>query len=158
MKFIVEESLGKLAKSLRMLGYDTSIARSLSTDAIITLANRQRRIFLTRSPKIAKLQKRFSRRLLRSDQTDQQLLELKDILQYRPDQILSRCLQCNKILQTTTQVPTSLPDYIKENFAEFQYCAQCKKYFWQGSHYRQMQNKMQKLFSASQKNVSKPSQ
>ena len=151
MKFIVEESLGKLAKNLRILGYDTTLARSLSTDAIITLANRQSRVFLTRSRKIAKSQKKFSRRLLKSVQSEQQLLELKDMLQYRPELLLTRCLQCNSRLLTTTQTPANLPEYIKSHFQEFHYCPQCQKYYWRGSHYRQMQNKMQQIFMSTAK-------
>ncbi len=146
MKFIVEENLARLAKELRALGYDVVIAKAMSVDAIITQANRQSRIFLTRNNKIAKMKKAFSRKLIKSDVYEKQILELLDYIEFNEDKIFSRCLECNSKLHVRKEADNSVPDYVRDNYQEFMYCGKCKKYYWKGSHYQAMLERLRSIF------------
>jgi len=146
MKFLVEESLGRLVKELRILGYDTVIVKSINIDAIITLANRQNRIYLTRSGKQAKLKQQFLRRLIKSVNHIEQLQEIQDLVGYHEENLFSRCLKCNARLEKVKEPQGILPESVLKNQAEFSYCKHCRKDFWKGTHHRDMEKRMQNIF------------
>jgi uncharacterized protein with PIN domain len=146
MRFIAEENMARLAKELRALGYDVVIAKAMSTDAIITQANRQSRIFLTRNKKIAKMKKKFSRKLITTDISEKQILELSDYIVFAEDKVFTRCLECNEKLQVRKEADNSVPDYVRDNHREFMYCSKCKKYYWKGTHYRTMLEHLRNVF------------
>jgi len=66
-KFLLAENLGKLAKWLRFLGYDAALYRKISLDNMIRIANKDNRIILTRSKKVAKNKRKFKRILIKSE-------------------------------------------------------------------------------------------
>lgn len=76
MKFIADRMLGKLAKQLRMLGYDTVYYRSEDAYPLIKLAREEGRVILTRSTKLTP--RRPEDRIVRimEDKPSRQLREL----------------------------------------------------------------------------------
>ncbi|MCK4957574.1 MAG: Mut7-C RNAse domain-containing protein [Candidatus Cloacimonetes bacterium] len=149
MKFIVSDDLGKLVKRLRMLGYDTLVVKKSSLDNIIRIANKDKRIFLTRSKQIAKLKKPFRRRLIESDNGLEQLSEIKNILDFDEDRLFSRCVNCNRLLRDIPKekIEEFIPKDVFNNFSEFKFCRKCGKYYWKGSHYEDMKNALEKVFN-----------
>lgn len=140
-KFVLDVHLGKLAKTLRMLGFDTLYQNDYSDKAIATIAESQHRIVLTRDIGLLKHKAIKRGYWLRSQHLEQQLAEV--IRYFKLKQILQpfiRCLECNDNLITVTkeEVWDKLPPKTKQYFNNFYLCPTCKRVYWQGSHYDRM--------------------
>ncbi len=148
-KFLLDENLNRLAKWLRMLGYDAAIYKSVSIHNKVRLAKKERRIYLTRSKKIAKLKEEFSRFLIRAVTHQQQLGELKQFLKFNNDFIFTRCIECNRKLEQISKekIKEIIPSHIYETFTEFTICCKCGKVYWQGSHYASMKMQLKNMLT-----------
>ena len=150
MKFIVDPVLGKLARELRMLGYDTVYYRGEDTFPMISLARREGRVILTRNTKL--IPKRPEDRILRVTE-NHPFLQLKELLQkghitFDEEQFFSRCLLCNALLD---QIPREeaegkVPDFIFYQQKEFYRCPECQRLYWPGSHQENMEKRIKELF------------
>ena len=153
MKFLVDRMLGKLAKELRMLGYDTVYYRGESTYPLIKLAREEGRVMLTRNSQL--IPKRPEDRILRviEDKPALQLRELiqKKVISLNEENPFSRCLLCNTLLNEISreEAEGKVPDFIFYQQKEFFRCPQCLRIYWQGSHQAHMQRKIEELFQPS---------
>ena len=145
--FIADCHLGRLAKYLRLLGFDTLYYNSISDDELIERSNEQLRIILTRDRAL------YERRqaaciFLHEVETRSQLLELIGILKLRTRcRPFSRCLRCNTLLEVVSkkEVIDRLPPKVVQFFNDFQHCPTCNRIFWHGDHYRHMQHNVDVL-------------
>ncbi len=151
MKFLADHMLGKLAKELRMLGYDTLYYRGEGGYPLIKLAHEEGRIILTRNRKL--IQKRPEDRivLVREDKPSLQLKELieKGYISFNEEKLYSRCLLCNALLDQISrdEAEGNVPDFVFYQQTEFYRCPQCRRIYWQGSHLEHMKEKVRKLFA-----------
>jgi uncharacterized protein with PIN domain len=149
MKFIADRMLGKLAKELRMLGYDTLYYRGENSYPLIKLAREEGRVILTRNSKL--IPRRPEDRILRvmADKSALQLRELiqKKVISLNEENLFSRCLLCNVLLDEISrkEAEGKVPDFIFYQQKEFSRCPQCLRIYWQGSHQDHMQKKIERL-------------
>jgi len=149
MKFIADRMLGKLAKGLRMLGYDTVYYRGEGAYPLIKLAREEDRVILTRNSKL--LPKRPEDRINRimEDKLPLQLKELtqKKVILLNKKTLFSRCLLCNILLNEIPreEAEGKVPDFIFYQQKKFFRCPQCLKIYWQGSHQENMKRKIDEL-------------
>lgn len=149
MRFIADRMLGKLAKKLRMLGYDTIYYQGEDPYQIFRLARQQGRTILTRNTKI--LPKRPEDWILRvlSDHPTLQLKELiqKGVVSLEGENPFSRCLICNILLQKIPKenAEGKVPDFIFSQQKDFYQCSKCLRIYWQGSHLENMVKEMLEL-------------
>ena len=149
MKFIADRMLGKLAKGLRMLGYDTVYYRGEGVYPLVKLAREEGRVILTRNSKL--LPKRPEDRINRimEDKPSLQLKELtqKEVISLNKETLFSRCLLCNILLSEIPreEAEGKVPDFIFYQQKKFFRCPQCLKIYWQGSHLENMQKKIKEL-------------
>lgn len=141
-KFIIEASLGKLAKYLRLLGFDTLYRTDYSFSSVIEIAKKDKRIVLTREE--GKLSKgkmiTHGYRIKAMDpkkQTEEIIVKFDLFSKINP---FSICLECNvKIIAVEkNKIVNRLPLNIGRHFNEFCICPKCKRIYWPGSHYRTM--------------------
>jgi len=146
-KFLLTANLNRLAKWLRMLGYDAAIYKSISFHNMIRLAVKERRIILTRSKKQAKSKLKFSRILIKTDNHLEQIKELKEVISFNEQYTFSCCLLCNKQLYgiSREKVKDLVPEFIYENHTDFKVCRKCGKIYWQGTHYKSMLVELRKI-------------
>jgi uncharacterized protein with PIN domain len=149
MKFIADRMLGKLAKQLRMLGYDTLYYRGEDVYPLIRLARQEGRVILTRNTKL--IPRRPEDVILRITE-DEPLLQLKELIQkgtieMDEGKVFSRCLLCNVLLDPISrrEVEGGVPDFIFYQQKEFFRCPQCRRIYWPGSHQENMQRRMEDL-------------
>ena len=149
MKFIVDRMLGKLAKKLRMLGYDTIYYRGEDAYPLIRWARQEGRTILTRNSKL--IPRRPEDDILQVPEDDPSL-QLKGLIQRGQIQIdrekvFSRCLLCNALLDPAfrEEVEGKVPDFIFHQHKEFFRCPQCQRIYWPGSHQENMQRRMEEL-------------
>ena len=150
MKFLADRMLGKLAKELRMLGYDAVYYQGENAYPLIKLAREEGRLILTRNTKL--IPKRPEDRIIRimEDKPPLQLGELiqKKVISLNEENLFSRCLLCNILLDEISreEVEGKVPDFIFYQQKKFFQCSRCLRIYWQGSHQDHMQKKVYELF------------
>jgi uncharacterized protein len=155
-RFIVDAHLGKLARELRMLGFDTLFAREISDNEIISLACNERRTIITRDRDLLKSEKVDHGYYVRSTHSGDQLKEVINKFDlYSQFSPFTRCLICNGELFNVTLAEIS--DKIKPEtasvFKDFFRCSGCHRIFWEGSHYERMKNYIEKLTEERRVNI-----
>jgi len=148
-KFLLSENLNKLARYLRMLGYDAAIYKSISFSNKIRLVNKERRIYLTESTKESRSKHKFSRFLILSVKVSDQLFEIRKYIRFPNEFLFSRCIECNKLLYPIAKEKISqlIPEYIFENHINYLACRKCGKIYWKGTHYTDMVGKLEKYLN-----------
>ena len=153
MKFLVDRMLGKLAKDLRMLGYDTIYYRGQEAQQLLQLARQEGRVILTRNTKL--IQKRSEDQIWRLTE-DKPSLQLQELIQKRylslnEENLFFRCLLCNTLLDEIPreEAEGKVPDFIFHQKKDFFQCPTCQRIYWQGSHLEQMQKRIEGLFKQS---------
>lgn len=133
--------VGRLAKYLRMAGYDVAYYNDADDDLILDIAVREDRVVLTRDTMMLK-RKQFSNGILGSvliadDNLDEQLLQVCSALglELEPDLVI--CLECNSLLEDVDRedLQGKVPPYVYRTQENFKYCANCGRYYWRGTHY-----------------------
>ncbi|MDH3714446.1 MAG: Mut7-C ubiquitin/RNAse domain-containing protein [Gammaproteobacteria bacterium] len=143
--FVLDVNLGKLARRLRMLGFD-SLYRNDYTDAqIADISVATGRVILTRDRRLLYPSRVTHGYWLRATDPDAQVREVLTRFdlsrQVRP---FHRCLDCNGFIEPVpkTEIAAQLQPLTKKYYAEFYRCSDCQKVYWQGSHYEHMQRKL----------------
>lgn len=147
-KFIVDVNLGKLAKLLRMLGFDTLYSNQYEDKDIVRLSAKEKRIILTRDQHLLKHKLVTHGYWIRNTNPDKQL---REIIQ-RLDLIsrispFIRCMDCNGLLESVEKknIIDALPEKSARYYSEFYRCRCCEKTYWPGSHFQKMYKKIEKL-------------
>ena len=138
--FIADCHLGKLAKYLRLMGFDTLYFTHIDDNDLITLALEQNRTILTRDKGLSERSK-APVLFLESMDTKTQLQTLISHFRLKEHPApFSRCIVCNTPLQVIekAEVMHRVPEKVLRHFSRFEYCSVCDRVYWQGDHYRHM--------------------
>jgi uncharacterized protein with PIN domain len=140
-RFVADVMLGRLAKWLRIAGFDVLYSNRYSDDELITLSRKDDRILLSRDTRllVRKTVRNFI--FLESERIGEQVRQV--LVQTRSRAlpgILTRCLHCNEKLVNAPreQVRGRVPAYVYETQAHFKRCPECGKLFWAGTHRQSM--------------------
>jgi len=142
--------LGKLAKGLRMLGYDTLYYRGEDFYQLIQLARQEERILLTRDTKLALRRPKDRIITITEDHPSRQLKEVvqKGGLSLGEEILYTRCLLCNDTIDAIPreEAEGKVPDFIFSQQRDFYRCPKCRRIYWQGSHLGNMLKRVKELF------------
>ncbi len=142
-RFAADRNLGKLAKWLRILGYDTLYDREDADRNFLRRAGEVGRIALTRKRDLARLAHPGSLVVLKADRVEDQLGEVIEALDLEPDpsRRLTRCLNCNAPLEEVPKpaVEGLVPAYVYGTCTRFRRCPLCGRIFWPGTHTRHVE-------------------
>lgn len=139
--FIADVHLGKLARLLRLLGFDTVYNNVFNKKAFVTQATSDDRVVLSRDATFGKHQS-LRVLLIVSEDPTQQLRQVVDHFQFNYGSFkpFSRCLRCNGLLQHVAK--KSVEDGLLPNtrtwYDAFWQCDSCNKVYWKGPHYERM--------------------
>lgn len=137
MKFVADVMLGKLARWLRLIGYDTVYNPKLATKELIKIANEENRIFITRSKRVAVEFGAKNFYIVKAEKFKEQLSEvIKNLNLDIEKNLFSRCSICNTeiIKVEKSSVIALIPEETAKSFDEFYQCPKCGKIYWDGSH------------------------
>lgn len=138
-RFIADCMLGKLAKWLRMIGYDCIYIQDADDDELVGLAVRENRILLTRDKALCDRRMVKSRCIMigwvsTSGQVIQVLRELK--LDPPKEALFTRCAVCNSEIQhiSRDRVLGKVPLFVYNTQQDYGHCEKCNRIYWRGSH------------------------
>ncbi len=144
-RFVADAMLGKLAKWLRILGFDTEY-RFLRSDIQIKEYLKDGRIVITRNRKWTRIEGVVC---LESNHLESQIAELCRLIKIDidDDRFFTRCPHCNIELVRIEREDAygHVPDYILNTASEFSTCPSCRRIFWPGSHISRMSEKIEEL-------------
>lgn len=143
--------LGRLARWLRILGYDTAYEKVISDEVLIERALREDRWVLTRDRYLAR------RRVLRgrhtvigNDDLGSQLRQLHRDLAVAldaPHRRGYRCANCNRLLEDVPweEARSHVPPLVAEEQRQFMYCRRCDRFYWPGTHWTNIQRTLAQI-------------
>ncbi len=140
-KFILSGELGRLAKWLRILGYDASYFESAKRGELIIQSLREGRMILTRNSRLKDhrgLRMVYIKSDLVKDQLKQAIDELK--LKIKERDLFTRCVICNHPLEDIAKkdVGKKVPPYVFKTMEHFRRCSLCKRIYWAGTHWNRV--------------------
>jgi uncharacterized protein with PIN domain len=141
IKFILDVHLGKLAKYLRMCGFDTAYQNDYDDKKIIEISLEENRIILTRDIGLLKVKSVSHGYFIRDQNPKAQLTEvLKHFDLYQAINPFNRCIKCNGKLERIEKekIIQQLEPLTQKYFNEFFRCTHCQSIFWEGSHFDRM--------------------
>lgn len=156
-RFATENCLGRLAKWLRILGFDTLYDRHDRYGGIAP-AELGDRIWLTRNTTCPRPPPPTTILFIHTNEPMQQVQQVvTDLGLRRPDlNPFTLCITCNRRLAIITkdEVRGRVPDYVWDTQKTFHRCRQCARIFWPGSHTNRIQQQIRTLLGASPSNHS----
>jgi uncharacterized protein with PIN domain len=140
--FVLDNHLGRLARYLRMLGFDTLYCNDYQDDELARISEHDGRILLTRDRGLLMRKVVTQGYCVRSKDPEQQFAEVAERFdlfgRLKPFQ---RCLSCNSPLHPVAKedIIDRLQPLTKKYYHEFRICLECDQVYWKGSHYRRME-------------------
>jgi uncharacterized protein with PIN domain len=148
MKFAADSMLGKLAKWLRILGYDTLYAQGWQDDEFLQLAD-EGRLLLSRNSRLRKRVPDEKLVFIEENDPAEQLQALIRTLHLSvdPGRFFTRCTLCNSRLQRVAgrEVVGKVPDHVWSEQGSFSKCESCAKVYWPGSHMARSRKEIARL-------------
>jgi uncharacterized protein with PIN domain len=146
--FVLDVHLGRLARLLRLCGFDALYRNDLADDEIVAISLSERRIILTRDRGLL-----FRRAITHGCwvRATAPLLQLREIVErldlaarIRP---FARCAECNGIIRSVpkARVADRLPPRVREAHRTFRQCGGCGRVYWKGSHHERLSARLAAL-------------
>ncbi len=152
MRFIVDQNVGKLAKYLRMMGFDSIFFTGEDDSQMVRQALAEGRTLLTRDTGIMKRRVvtggRLNAVLLESESPDEQMHHLASAFDLKSQSHpFTLCLECNQPLihRNPAEVKNRVPPYVYKTQTQYMECPACRRIYWRGTHWKAMLNKLEKL-------------
>jgi uncharacterized protein len=146
-RLIVDAMLGRLARWLRLMGYDTAYWREGSDLALIRQASAEERVIVTRDRQLAG-RRHVRAILIASESLDEQIAEVRAVLGSGAPVALApftRCPECNGKLQDLSREDARdlVPPYVWHTQYSFRRCATCGRVYWRGTHWPGMKSRLE---------------
>lgn len=141
-KFILDVHLGKLARLMRLFGFDTLYRNDYHDSEIVNLSVSQKRIVLTHDRALLHARVIIYGYWIRSMNAVEQLSEVIKRFDLKDSIVPFRmCLVCNGLLQFVDKekVVDKLEPKTKLYYDTFFRCIDCGRIFWKGSHFEKLE-------------------
>jgi len=148
MKFIVDCMLGKLAKWLKILGFDVIYFKKIEDKELLSLAQKESRTLLTRDNEMIGKAKGIKCLFIESGEWRQQIEQvLENFNLWQKIRPYSRCIDCNLELKNIpkNRAKNLITPFVYERAKSFALCPGCGRVFWKGSHYQDMEFKIENI-------------
>lgn len=141
LRCVLDVNLGKLARWLRLLGFDTLYRNDYQDAEVVDLAHREGRVALTRDRRLLKHRAVVHGYWVRAVDPNEQIVEV--VHRFRLAERIRpfhRCLKCNGLIRPVAkaEIVDRLPPLTRIHYDEFFRCLECDKLYWQGPHYARL--------------------
>ncbi len=161
VKFVVDTMLGDLARWLRMLGYDVVYSRKLTDWQVLRIAEKDKRIILTRDRGLhaRALRRGLKSILILSDDIEDRLYAVAKRYNIRLYILFdkTRCPLCNTLLIRVDKekVKGEVPGPVYERYYDFWKCPKCGKVYWRGRHWIKIEEILERVRKRIERDVQK---
>lgn len=163
MKFIADSMLGRPARWLRLLGYDTLYFPHIDDSLLLRIAREEERALLTRDTRLVKVRGLKNYLLLKANDPFEQLKEIIAAFDLKPLEqsgesiegggtpplhMYRRCSVCNTPLVDVPKKKAKpfVPEYVFLTVTDFRRCPECDKFYWKGTHEELFKKKLEEIF------------
>ncbi|HEX8248675.1 MAG TPA: Mut7-C RNAse domain-containing protein [Pyrinomonadaceae bacterium] len=149
IKFFADVMTARVVRWLRAIGIDTVWEDAISDRDLVKRAIEEKRFILTLDKPLMEEWRVDNVLLLQSENPPeqfQQIIEHFDIK--KPKEFFTRCLVCNTPFRRASaeEILAAAPPDVRKNQETFDYCPNCKKVYWQGSHTKRMRQAIEETF------------
>ena len=155
-RFVADVHLAKLARHLRMAGFDTQWANDWDDDEIVRRSSADRRTILTRDKGMLRRSDVERGYFVRATESEAQLGEVVHALQLEKLVApFTRCRECNLVLEDVAKeaIVDRLPEKVRGFYQRFRRCPGCDRVYWEGTHFARMQGVLSRLAGATPSGV-----
>lgn len=146
LKFVVDLNVAKMAKWLRMIGFDALLFVGADDAELVAVALAEKRILLTRDRRIMKRRAigggHVRAILIESDHFNAQVQQIISTLRLDKSSVrpFTTCLECNEPLEVRVKeaVKDRVPPYVYQTQEYFAECPACHRLYWRGTHWQKM--------------------
>lgn len=150
-RFLLDGMLGRLARWLRILGYDTAYQPGSDDNELLKIASMESRILLTRDRDLHRraIMNNLQTHFLENKRLEDWLLSLANRYYFTMNlqEVAPRCSLCNRSLDAASKdtILQMVPARIQARTTEFWYCSSCRKTYWQGTHWERMSSFLESI-------------
>jgi hypothetical protein len=151
-RFVLDVHLGRLAKYLRAMGFDTLYRNDYQDEEIVEISNTQERIILTRDKGILMRNAVERAYWVRNTGVKDQAFEIiRKFDLFSLIKPFDRCMECNGLIDPVSKesILCLIQPRTRQYYNEFFRCHDCRKIYWKGSHYGRMNEFIQNLNKTS---------
>jgi uncharacterized protein with PIN domain len=147
-RFVADAHLGKLARDLRLLGFDVAYDPYAEDRELLGTMERENRALLTRDRRLlmhAVVKTGYCPRSQNAHEQTVEVIRRFDLLgSIAP---FTRCLRCNAPLQKVSkaEIIERLEPLTKIYYEEFRRCTDCGQIYWAGSHFSKLQKRLERI-------------
>ena len=149
LRFACDVMLGKLARELRALGFDTLYRRGTTPEKLISTAYNENRTLLTKRRRLETGEINLEIIHIAANNSKEQVIEvIKQLgISIKDTRPFSLCIKCNHPLVEINRDKAAgrVPEYVFNTVEAFSECTMCKSIYWQGTHYFNMAVKIRNL-------------
>ncbi len=142
MRFVCDSTVGKLARFLRMAGFDTAYVKKDDLSAVLSISKEENRMILSRNSQFGELRLADQFFHLAADDPFEQFRSVVTAfgLQLEAGNFLTRCLECNELLEKADKEKfrDRLWKFVADTQPRIFYCPRCDKLYWPATHARSM--------------------
>jgi len=147
-RFIADAMLGRLARWLRILGFDTAYDPQIADEDLVRRGLTERRHILTRDRRLRDEWRVSNCIILDSEDVDAQVTQIVTRLGLASAiRLFSRCPVCNALLVPLPEdeARPRVPPRVAERHHTFAHCPECDRVYWEGSHTERMRARLKEL-------------
>jgi uncharacterized protein with PIN domain len=148
MTFIVDCMLGKLAKWLKILGFDALFFSKIADDELLAIARKEDRVLLTKDTGLIQQAKDVKTLFLESEEWQNQVRQVLNYFNlWEKVNPHTRCIECNAELKNLSRknAKNLVSSFVFEQADSFALCPGCGRVFWRGSHFEDMEVQIQEI-------------
>jgi len=146
--FVADVHLRRLARLLRLLGFDVRHANDLDDRDLVDISVEERRILLTRDRQLLKHGRLTHATWIRSTDPIEQACEVVRRFDLAGSaKPFSRCPACNGLLEAVDKaaVADEIPPKTARWLDEYVRCDGCGKLYWRGTHFARLEGLVERI-------------
>jgi len=150
----VDANVGKLARWLRMLGYDTIFMNDIDDGKLVDIGLKEERVLLTKDTQImlrrAITSGKVKALLTSEDNPKEQMRWVIAEMKLNREREFTLCLECNVPLQPKSreEVHDLVPPYVFKTQTQYYQCPDCNRIYWRGTHWKHMNQELGMMMEA----------